>query len=231
MKWRSLEDTTARVEIRSLQEIYAERKELIARYVPEDVQAVHSCVVAELKESSIAEKSLQSGCKAPEFELSDHDGKLVRSSELLKSGPLIICFFRGRWCPFCVGQMEAMNVVYPEIRQLGASLVGISPQTTHQSYLMADQHKIQFSLLSDAGNRIARQFGLVYRVADYQQEIYKRGFTNLAFINGDASWELPIPATYIVGKESSVLHAAADADYTHRPEPRDLVEFLSRLPG
>jgi peroxiredoxin len=168
MKWRSLEDTTARVEIRSLQEIYAERKELIARYVPEDVQAVHSCVVAELKESSIAEKSLQSGCKAPEFELSDHDGKLVRSSELLKSGPLIICFFRGRWCPFCVGQMEAMNVVYPEIRQLGASLVGISPQTTHQSYLMADQHKIQFSLLSDAGNRIARQFGLVYRVADYQ---------------------------------------------------------------
>jgi peroxiredoxin len=194
-----------------------------------DVQAVHLRAVVELRESGIGEKSLQPGSKTPKFELSDHDGKRVRSSELLTSGPLVISFLRGRWCPFCVGQMEAMNVVYSEIRHLGASLVGISPQTTHQSYLMADQHKIQFPLLSDAGNRIARQFGLVYRVPDYQQEIYKRGFTNLPFINADASWELPIPATYIVGRDCTVLYAAADAEYTHRPEPRDLIEFLLRL--
>jgi AhpC/TSA family protein len=94
--------------------------------------------------------------------------------------------------------MEAMNAIVSELGQLGASLVAISPQTVHQSFLMADQHKLQFPLLSDAGNQVARQFGLVYRVPEYQQEVYRRVFVNLPFVNGDNSWELPIPATYIL---------------------------------
>jgi hypothetical protein len=67
---------------------------------------------------------------------------------------------------------------------------------------MADQHKLQFPLLSDAGNHVARQFGLVYRVPEYQQEVYRRAFTNLPFVNGDQSWELPMPATFILGDKS-----------------------------
>src|SRR6266496_541362 len=229
MKWRSLEEPAAQTRNRPLREIYAERKELIAKYVPTEIQAIHLRAVAELKQSGIAEKALQAGGKAPELELSGPNGELVRSSELLERGPLVICFFRGRWCPFCVGQMEAMNAVVPEIQKLGASLAGISPQTPHQSYLMADQHKLQFPLLADAGNRMARQFGLAYHVPEYQQEIYKRGFTNLRFLNGDPAWELPIPATYILDRNATVLYASANADYTQRPEPREVIDFLSHL--
>ncbi len=198
MKWRSLEESAPESGTRRLHEIYAERRELIAKYVPADIQAVHARVVEELKQSGIAQRALQPGETAPGFELRDQNGRLVRSSDLLERGPLVICFIRGRWCPFCVGQMEAMNAIVPEIEGLGASLVAISPQSVHHSFLMADQHKLQFPLLSDARNNVARQFGLVYQVPEYQQEIYRRAFVKLPFVNGDESWELPIPATYIV---------------------------------
>ncbi len=227
MKWRSLEESAPDTKQRSLREIYAERKELIAKYVPVDIQAIHSRAVAELKQSGIAERTLQAGSEAPSFELSDHNGELVRSPDLLASGPLVVCFIRGRWCPFCVGQMEAMNAIYPQIKEAGASLVAISPQTVHQSSLMADQHKLGFPLLSDAGSKVAQGFGLAYRVPDYQQEIYRRVFVNLPFVNGDEGWQLPIPATYILGRDGIVLFASANPDYTDRPEPSEILSVLS----
>ncbi len=227
MKWRSLEETGPGTDSRSLREIYAERKALIAKYVPAEIQVLHARAVEELKQSGITKRALQSGVKAPSFELTDHNGKLVRSSELLASGPLVFCFFRGRWCPFCVGQMEAMNAIYLQIRESGASLVAISPQTVHQSYLMADQHKLRFPLLNDAGNKVAHEFGLAYRVPDYQQEIYRRVFVNLPFVNGDDSWELPIPATYILARDGTVPYASANPDYTERPEPEDILSLVS----
>jgi peroxiredoxin len=226
MKWRSLDESDLASDARSLREIYTERKDLIAKYVPAEIQAIHARAVEELKQSGAAERALQPGSKAPSFELADHNGKLVRSSDLLASGALVICFMRGRWCPFCVGQMEAMKAIYPQIKEADASLVAISPQTVHHSYLMADQHKLRFPLLSDAGSKVANAFGLAYRVPDYQQEIYRRVFVNLPFVNGDESWQLPIPATYILARDGTILYASANPDYTDRPEPGDI---LSRL--
>jgi peroxiredoxin len=121
-----------------------------------------------------------------------------------------------------------MNAVLPQIEQAQASLVAISPQTVQQSFFMVDQHKFRFPLLSDAGNQVARQFGIVYRVPDYQQSLYRRAFINLPFANGDESWELPIPATYILDRDSTVLYASANPDYTERPEPADVLRLLQR---
>ena len=120
-----------------------------------------------------------------------------------------------------------MNQILPRIQQAQAALIAISPQTVQQSFFMADQHKLRFPLLSDPGNRVARQFGLVYRVPDYQQSVYRRVFINLPFANGDQSWELPIPATYILDRDGSVLYASADADYTERAEPSEILQRLT----
>ncbi len=226
MKWRSLEESAPSTDIRSLREIFAERKALIARYVPGETEAVHARVIAELKAGRMAGDVLPVGSKAPAFELNDHNGKPVSSPELLSKGRLALCFFRGRWCPFCVGQLEAMNLVLPQIEQAGASLVGISPQTVQQSFFMVDQHRLRFPLLSDARNEVARQFGLVYRVPDDQQAIYRRAFVNLPFANGDDSWELPIPATFILDRDGKILYVSADEDYTQRPEPQEIVQRL-----
>ena len=227
MKWRSLEESTPGPDTRSLRDILSGRKELIVRYVPPDIQAVHARVIRELKEDSFAEKLLGVGAKVSAFKLEDQNRKLVSSADLLSQGRLVICFFRGRWCPFCVGQLEAMSLLAPQIEQIGASLVAISPQTVQQSYFMVDQHKLRFPLLSDAGNQVARQFGLVYRVPDDQQAIYRRAFVNLPFANGDDSWELPIPATFIIDHDNSILYASADEDYTQRPEPQEILQQLS----
>jgi peroxiredoxin len=226
MKWRSLEESAPGTDLRPLREIFAEREELIAKYVPAETQAVHARALARLKQQGLATNILPVGAKFPDFELQDHDGKSVSSSELLAKGRLVLCFIRGRWCPFCVGQMEAMNLVVPQIEQAGAMLAAISPQTVQQSFFMRDQHMLRFPLLSDAKNNVARQFGLTYRVPDEQKAIYQRAFVNLPFVNGDDSWELPIPAVYIIDRGGSVLDASANEDYTERPEPADIVRFL-----
>jgi peroxiredoxin len=230
MKWRSLEEASSDLDSRPLREIFGERKELIAKHVPAETQAIHARVVAELKLQHLAANILSVGAKIPDFQLQDHDGKGVSSSELLSKGRLVLPFIRGRWCPFCIAQTEAMNLVLPEIEQAGATLAAISPQTVQQSFFMRDQHKLRFPLLSDAGNKVARQFGLTYRVPDEQKAIYQRAFTNLPFINGDDSWELPIPATYIIDRDGTVLYASANEDYTDRPEPTDVVRLLQTLP-
>jgi peroxiredoxin len=226
MKWRSLEESTAGADTRSLHETFAERRALIAKYVPSETQAVHARVIAKLKEVQLAESVLGVGTKAPPFELNDHNGKPV-SSLSFSRGRLVISFFRGRWCPFCIGQLEAMNLILPQIKEAGASLLAISPQTVQQSFFMADQHKLRFPLLSDAGNQVARQFGLVYRVPDEQQAIYRRAFVNLPFANGDDSWELPIPATFILDRDGTVVYASANEDYAERPEPADILARLT----
>jgi peroxiredoxin len=231
MKWRSLEESSPETDVRPLREVFAERKELIAKYVPPETQAIHARAVAELKRRRLAANILSVGSKVPEFQLQDHDGKTIFSSDLLAKGRLVLCFIRGRWCPFCVAQMEAMNLVLPEIEHAGAMLAAISPQTVKQSFFMRDQHKLRFPLLSDARNEVARQFGLTYRVPEKQKAVYRRAFVNLPFVNGDDSWELPIPATYIIDRDGTVLYASADEDYTERPEPEEIVRLLTTTLG
>lgn len=226
MKWRSLEESSPALDTRPLSQIFAERKELIAKYVPPETQAIHARAVAQLKEKHFTANILPVGAKAPTFDLPDHDGRIARSSDLVAKGKLVLCFIRGRWCPFCVGQMEAMNLVLPQIEQAGATLVAVSPQTVKQAFFMHDQHKLRFPLLSDADNQVARKFGLTYRVPDAQEAVYRKAFVNLPFTNGDDSWELPIPATYIVDREGTIRYASANEDYTERPEPDDLVRAL-----
>jgi peroxiredoxin len=229
MKWRSLQEAGQTSDERPLYEIFTERRALIAKYVPAETQAIHARVVAELKEKHLAANSLPVEAKAPPFQLQDHDGQVISSSDSLAKGRVVICFIRGRWCPFCVGQMEAMSLVAPEIKQAGATLVAISPQTVKQAFFMHDQHKLRFPLLSDTGNAVARQFGLTYRVPDFQEVVYRRAFVNLPLVNGNESWELPIPATYILERDGTVLYVSADEDYTGRPEPAEIVRILAPI--
>lgn len=230
MKWRSLEESTVGTDARSLREILAERKESIAKYVPAETQAIHARTIAELKRKRLAATILPVGAKIPSFLLPDQNGNNISSVDLLTKGRLVLCFIRGRWCPFCVAQMEAMNAILPEIEKVGATLAAISPQTVKQSFFMHDQHKLRFPLLSDSGNNVAHKFGLTYRVSHEQEALYKRTFVNLPFVNGDDSWQLPIPATYIVDRDGTVVYASANEDYTERPESTEIIAFLQSQP-
>ncbi|MGZ4900277.1 MAG: peroxiredoxin-like family protein [Candidatus Angelobacter sp.] len=181
----------------------------------------------ELVRSGLAERALKAGDRAPVFELPDGDGMLWRSEDLLRNGPLVIVFFRGRWCAYCNAQLAALQEIHQQIAAAGASLVAISPQTQKHSYMTRDMHQLRFPVLSDQGNQVARKFGLVYRLSPEMQAMYESIMTKLPGYNGDQSWELPLAATYVVQTDGKISWAIIDADWRRRPEPEELLQILS----
>jgi peroxiredoxin len=229
MKWRgiSTEHDGVRPGV-SLQQRLMEIKAGVAQYVRPENQAINKRAIAELESSGIVDRILPVGAKAPEFSLPDQNGKIVSSAEVLADDRLVVNFYRGRWCPFCVTELETYRDLYAEIGKTGATLVAISPQVVRHSAFTADQHKLRFAVLSDEGNKVARQFGLVYRVPEYQEQLFRSVFINLPKTNGDESWELPLPATYVIDRDGTVLFAKAFADYTLRPEVEHVLELIAR---
>jgi peroxiredoxin len=205
-----------------LDEITANTRNLVQ---PERL-AISEQAVADLFASRVEERILPLGAKAPEFALPDASGRLVRSSDLLALGPLVINFFRGRWCPYCMTELEAWRDLYPVARERGALLVGISPQTTRQSGFTAGQHGIPFPLLHDSHCDVAQQFGLAYKVPPFHQKYFRSVLVNIPFMNGDESWVLPLPATYVLAQDGTVLYAEAHADFRVRPEPGEVLKHL-----
>jgi peroxiredoxin len=145
---------------------------------------------------------------------------------MLSFGPLVIKFFRGRWCSYCSTELEAWRDLYGRIRERGAHVVAISPQTVRQNDFMVSQHELPFPVLSDTQCSVAEQFGLVYTVPDALRDYYLSIMVNLPFINGEDSWRLPIPATYVIDRERRVLFAEAHADFRVRPEPEEALDAL-----
>lgn len=190
--------------------------------------AVGERAVEELFASGIEERILPVGAMAPEFALQDSHGKLVRSRDLLAVGPLVIKFFRGRWCSYCVTELETWRDLYGQLRERGGLLVAISPETQRQSDFAVQQHGLPFPLLHDPEAKLAEQFGLTYTVPEYHQRYMKSVLVNLPFLNGESSWRLPLPATYAVSQSGSVLFAEAHADFRVRPEPADVLAALFR---
>jgi peroxiredoxin len=193
--------------------------------------AIGERAVAELFASGIEERILPVGAVAPEFALKDSSAKLVRSGDLLALGPLVIKFFRGRWCSYCVTELEAWRDLYGQLRERDALLVAIGPQIERQSDFMVGQHGLPFPVLSDPGCAVAAQFGLVYTVPEYHQQYYRSILVNIPFVNGDKSWKLPIPATYVIAKDGTVLFAEAHADFRVRPEPDEAMAAVFAAQG
>jgi peroxiredoxin len=181
----------------------------------------------DLVRSGLTERALKAGDHAPVFELSDGDGMIWRSKDLLRTGPLVIVFYRGRWCAYCNAQLTALQEIHQQVATAGASIAAISPQTQKHSYMTRDMHKLRFPVLSDPGNEVARKFGIVYRLSPEMQAMYESIMTKLPGYNGDQSWELPLAATYVVQSDSKILWAQIDADWRHRQEPEELLRFLT----
>jgi peroxiredoxin len=191
--------------------------------VQADRLAISERAVEELFATGIEERILPVGALAPSFDLPDATGRSVRSQDLLALGPLVVKFFRGRWCPYCVTELEAWRDLYPQLREHEALLVAIGPQTAKQSDFMIGQHRLPFPVLRDQECQLAEEFGLAYTLPEYMRELYQSVMVNIPFVNGEASWRLPIPATYVIGKDGKVLFAEAHADFRVRPEPEEVL--------
>ena len=183
----------------------------------------------ELIDSGQAQRAKKAGDTAPEFTLLDPDGKPVSSRELLARGPLVISFYRGVWCPYCNLELQALQQALPEITARGASLVAISPQIAPNSRKSQRDNKLSFPILSDVKSEVANAFGIRFVLPDYLVELYKGFGNNLPLTNNDPSWVLPMPARYVIGTDGIIAYSEVNPDYTHRPDPSELLPVLDRL--
>jgi peroxiredoxin len=145
---------------------------------------------------------------------------------LLRSGPVVLTFYRGGWCGYCSAYLADLQDALPAFRVAGAELVAISPQTSAFTACTAEKLGIDYPVLSDRDNTIARRFGLVYRLPEAFREVYEAVGVDLPEINGAASFELPVPATYIIRPDLTIAYASVDADYTRRPDPDEILSHL-----
>jgi peroxiredoxin len=226
MKWRGVSESEPEPLKATLKEELDQRRTMMRRFVPPATQAVNDRAIAEFRQAELAANALRVGDMAPEFTLPDVNGNAVRSADLLAKGPLVVTFVRGRWCPFCCATVEAWQGMLGDVKRAGATVVAISPMLSKQADFMRDQHKLMFPILNDAGNKVAEQFGVAYTVPKYQQELFATVFINLPFINGDESWTLPLPATFVIGQDGRVKYAFVDEDYTQRAEPSEVLNAL-----
>ncbi len=203
--------------------------------VQADRLAVSEQAVAELFASGIEDRVLQPGSPAPPFSLLEaQTGKLVHSSDLLALGPIVVKFFRGRWDPYCVTELEAWRDLHPTIRSRGAIFVAISPQNRRQNDFAAQQHELPFPLLSDPGSETAAHFGIAHTVPPEHRRYFRSILVNIPFANAgltydtatEASWRLPLPALFLIQREGLIAFSEAHADPRVRPEPNDLLALL-----
>jgi peroxiredoxin len=205
-----------------LDDITAQTRNLVQ---PERLE-LNERAIAELFASGIEDKLLKAGEAAPAFALPDANGKHVRSADLLALGPLVVCFFRGRWCPYCVTELETWRDLFPAVRERGALLVAISPQTVRQNDFTGTQHTLPFPLLRDEGAVLAASFGAAYSLPGSMQSYYRSILVNIPFINGEQSWRLPVPATFVIGRDGVIRWSQGHADFRVRPEPTDALKAL-----
>jgi len=185
--------------------------------------------IAGLCETGLGDDALRVGEVAPDFALPDADGRTVDFAEILARGPAVISFYRGSWCPYCNLELRALQQHLPEFAANGATLVAISPELPDASRKLVERDGLRFPVLSDTGNRVARLFGLMFRLPDALVDFYRGNGIDLAARNGDTVWELPVPATYVVGCDGVVAWAHVDCDYRRRAEPADVLAAMREL--
>ncbi len=166
------------------------------------------------------------GDRAPLFELPDAHGRPVRLADRLLDGPVVLSFYRGAWCPFCNLELRALENRREELEALGASLVAVSPQAPDFSQLSESLNDLHFSVLSDAGNTVARQFGIVTETPEAIRHHQAEQGLDVADVNADGTRELPTPATYVIDQEGIVRYAYLNREYRYRADPDEVVEAV-----
>jgi peroxiredoxin len=155
----------------------------------------------------------------------------VSLADELTRGPAVVAFYRGGWCPYCDLQLRAYQQSLPRILELGAHVIAISPQTLSATLSTAEKKSLEFAVLSDPSNQVARAYGLVFKVPPRLDEI-QRGFgINVSGANGDTSNELPVTATFVITPDGRVAFRHLDIDWRSRVEPAELVRWIEHLQG
>lgn len=213
----------------SLQEKLDAFKAQFKTQAPAEVFEAFGRSTQELIDSGQAERALKAGDPVPDFVLTDSDRNDVSLNDLLSSGPVVLTFYRGVWCPYCNIELQALEEVAANIRARGATLVAVSMQGAADSRKSQKDNNLSFPILTDKGGELADKFGIRWTLQDYVIPIHSGFGVELPRIHGDGQWNLPMPARYVIDTSGTIAYSEVNPDYTRRPEPADLFPVLDRV--
>jgi len=193
----------------------------------EDIQAYQQ-LVEEIRGERVAERALSEPSLAPMFELHDQNGALVQSRDILQQGkPIVLIFYRGKWCPHCnCTLMHYANKLKPELDKRQAKMIAISPMMPDGTALIAEKKGLDFSVCSDPGSEVARQFGITFVVSPTSQEYMTKWGEHVPSHNASQDWEIPLPAVYVIGTDGRIVWSFLDNDPGTRAEPGEILEQI-----
>lgn len=198
--------------------------------IPADKLEIMDRAAKELASSGLRAAAQKVGDCVEDFILMDTHGVPVRLQQLLSAGPVVISFYRGGWCPYCNIELRGLQRALSRIKKVGASLVAISPQLPDHSLSTEEKNHLEFPVLSDVGNVVARRFGIVFTLPEDLLKAYETFKHGLNEMNGQAGGtELPIPATFVLDRRGVIQLAHVDEDYTRRLDPELVLDMLHTL--
>ena len=203
--------------------------EASAKKAPPAMMEIGRKGIEEVAASGILRTALNVGATCPPFTLGDARGERVSSAALLAKGPVVIVFYRGAWCPYCNLYLHAWQRYLPSLAERGATLVAISGEPPDRTAAVAQKTEATFTVLSDPGYQVSRQFGVVYQVPKGVADLMQSRGLDMKAYYGTGKAELPLSATYLVGRDGKIAYAFLDADYKKRAEPADVLAALERL--
>jgi peroxiredoxin len=210
----------------SLQAAIDEYNAATKEKMPAEVLATMARTTTELKDTGIEKRALHAGDRMPDFTLPNQHGEMRRFADLLADSTVVLNIYRGGWCPYCNFEMKALADALPDIKAAGARLVGMAPENPDYAQDTASRNEIDIEILSDKGNVVSEQLGLVFSLAEELRPIYLGAGLDIPAYNGDDTFRLPVPATYIVGTDGIIKADFVNADYTRRMEPAEIVAIL-----
>jgi len=164
--------------------------------------------------------------KAPDFKAKDQNGKDVRLKDLLKKGKVVLVFYRGEWCPYCNKNLKRLEDSLQLIIAKGATLVAVSPEQPESIAKTIEKTKAQYTVLHDENLKIMKAYEVEYEIPENTLKRYRNGGIKIDEINGKNGNYLPIPATYIIDKESNITYRFFNQDYKKRPSVKEILDHL-----
>jgi len=194
----------------------------MAQNIPVDILNAFGQSLQELIEQNLEDRALKVGDIAPDFTLPDAEGLPVSLYDTLQHNAVIISFFRGNWCPFCMAELTHYQEAINNNLVDSATVIAISPQSIHFNHDLKVQNNLEFRILSDKGNEIADKYGLVFTLQENIREIYKNMGADLELFNSDNTYKLPIPATYLIDKNKKIVFSSVSTNYMERADVCDI---------
>jgi peroxiredoxin len=223
--WKEAESRNASLDAR-----LAAYRQSTSRIRP-DIARAYDDLVARLDVLDRDAVGPQIGQRLPEFSLPDQNGQLVALSALLRTGPAVISFNRGHWCPYCRLELRSLAAIHDEIRRLGARIVSIMPDTAEFTGDYAARNDLPFPILSDIDLGYALSLGLIFWIGPEVERLYRELGIDLEKYQGNHGSFLPIGAKFIVGQDGVIKARRVNVEFRERMEPKSVIAALAQLRG